>query len=79
MKKVIIGSVLMLSGLLGTAVLLAGTMANSYTLNGALSSFGNLSKYGLMPAFYSFVAISIFGITVASWGTFGIKKQEADV
>ncbi len=68
MKKVILGSVLLLAGLLSTAVLLAGTMTNTWTVNGQLSAFGNLSEYGLMPAFYVFSGTAVLGLVIAIWG-----------
>ena len=49
MKKVILGSMMFLAGLLSAAVLLAGTMANDWSVNGELSSFRNMVQYGLMP------------------------------
>lgn len=68
MKKVILGSVMFSAGLLSAAVLLAGTMSNDWTINGSLSSFWNLTQYGLMPAFYAFIGIAATGIAVAIWG-----------
>ncbi|RKI37617.1 hypothetical protein D7V86_22060 [bacterium D16-51] len=74
MKKVILGSIMFLAGLLSVAVLLAGTMANEWNVNGQLSSFWNISQYGLAPAFYIFVGIAILGISVAIWGVFEKEK-----
>ena len=74
MKKVVLGSMMFLAGLLSTAVLLAGTMANDWNVNGELSSFRNMAQYGLMPAFYVFVGIVILGICIAVWGVF--EKNE---
>ncbi len=74
MKKVILGSTMLLAGLLSTAMLLAGTMANEWTRNGQLSSFWNMSQYGLMPMFYIFIGIAIIGLAIAIWGIFEKSK-----
>jgi len=74
MKKVILGSAMTLAGLLSTAVLLSGTMANDWTINGQLSSFRNMSQYGLMPVFYTFIGIVIIGFAIAIWGIFEKKN-----
>ena len=73
MKKVILGSVMFLTGVLSIAVILAGTMANDWTLNGELSSIWNITNYGLMPALYILGGISIIGIALAVWGVFEKK------
>ena len=59
MKKVILGSMMFLAGLLSAVVLLAGTMANDWSVNGELSSFRNMVQYGLMPVFYIFIGVSV--------------------
>ena len=59
MKKVILGSMMFLAGLLSAVVLLAGTMANDWGVNGELSSFRNMVQYGLMPVFYIFIGVSV--------------------
>ena len=74
MKKVILGSIMFLSGLLSVAVLLAGTMANDWNVDGQLSAFHNMSQYGLKPAFYIFIGIAVLGFGVAIWGIF--EKSE---
>ncbi len=74
MKKVILGSAMFSAGSLSTAVLLAGTMSNDWRINGGLSSFWNLTQYGLMPAFYAFIGIAATGIAVAIWGMFEKKS-----
>ncbi len=73
MKKVILGSAMFLAGLLSTAILLAGTMANDLTINGMRSSIWNMSQYGLMPALYLFIGITILGLAIAMWGIFEKK------
>ena len=64
MKKVILSSIMFLSGLLSVAVLLAGTMANDWNVDGQLSAFHNMSPYGLKPAFYIFIGIAVLGFGV---------------
>ena len=73
MKKVILGSAMFLAGLLSAAILLAGTMANDLTVNGMRSSLWNMSQYGLMPALYIFIGITILGLAIAIWGIFERK------
>jgi hypothetical protein len=68
MKKVILGSLMFLAGLLSSALLLAGSMANTWTINGKMSSMWNISQYGLMPALYCFVAVVVIGLIIAIWG-----------
>lgn len=73
MKKVCLGSIMFLAGVLSVAVILAGSMANEWTVNGEFSAFWNISQYGLMPAIYVFVVISIIGVALAIWGVFEKK------
>ena len=70
MKKVVLGSAMLLAGLLSAAILLGGTMANDCTNNGMRSSIWNLSKYVLMPALCIFIGIAILGLVIAVWGIF---------
>ena len=74
MKKVVLGSVMMLAGVLGTAILLAGTMANNMTINGRFSFSWNLSSYGLIPALYVFIGIAVLGLAIGCWGLFDKKN-----
>ncbi len=73
MKKVILGSVLLLAGLLSAAILLAGTMLSGLSVNGQFSSFWTMSQYGLMPTFYIFAGIAVLGLGIAFWGIFEKK------
>lgn len=70
MKKLILGAMMFLAGLLSSAVLLAGSMANTWTIDGKRSSIWNISEYGLMPALYCFVIVAIIGLIIAVWGLF---------
>ena len=68
MKKVILGSMMFLTGSLSLAVLLGGSMANDGTINGCFSAFGNISKYGLTSVLHSFLAIAVIGFFIALGG-----------
>ena len=68
MKKLIFGGLMMLSGILGAAVLMAGTMSNTYSLNGEVSFLLSLSFYRLTPAFVIFIIIGIAGLLLGVWG-----------
>ena len=74
MKKVILGSTMFLTGVISVALILAGSMANEWTINGQFSSLWNISQYGLMPAIYIFIGISIVGLALAVWGIFDKKS-----
>lgn len=63
------------AGTLSLAVLLGGTMANDWTVNGQLSSFWNLSQYGLTPALFGFLAVAVIGLGIAVWGLFDKKDK----
>lgn len=68
MKKVILGSMMFLTGIISVALVLAGSMTNEWTVNGQFSSVWNISRYGLMPAVYVFAVIAVVGLAVAVWG-----------
>ena len=70
MKKVIFGGLLMLAGILSTALLLAGSMANDWTIGGEHSAIWNLSRYGLLPALYFFLVLTVVGAVIAIIGLF---------
>ena len=74
MKKVVLGSMVFLAGVLSTAVILAGSMANDWTINGRHSAFWNISRYGLMPATSIFLGIAVVGLILAVWGLFDKKN-----
>ena len=73
MKKVVLGSIMFLAGVISIALVLAGSMANEWTINGEYSSFWNISPYGLMSAIYIFIGIAIIGLVLAVWGLFDKK------
>lgn len=73
MKKVVLGSIMFLAGVISIALVLAGSMANEWTINGEYSSFWNISQYGLMSAIYIFIGIAIIGLVLAIWGLFDKK------
>ena len=74
MKKVILGSMMFLSGVLAVAMILAGAMASEWNVNGQLSALWNITQYGLMPAIVIFSIIAVIGLLFALWGVFE-KKQ----
>lgn len=74
MKKVVLGAMMFLTGLISVALILAGSMGNEWTINGQTSSLWNISQYGLMPAFYTFITIAIIGLALAIWGVIDKKS-----
>lgn len=73
MKKVILGSMMFLSGVISVALVLAGSMANEWTVNGQFSSLWNIRQYGLMPAIYVFGVIAVIGLVIAVCGLLNKK------
>lgn len=73
MKKVMLGSIMFLAGVISTALVFAGSMANEWTVNGEFSSFWNITQYGLMPVLYIFIGIALIGLVLAVWGLFDKK------
>lgn len=74
MKKVVLGSATLLSGVLAIAIIFAGAMSLEWNHNGQFSAIWNISQYGLMPSIYVFVAIAVIGLIVAVWGLFEKKE-----
>ena len=68
MKKVILGSAMILAGIISIAQVLAGSMANECAVNGAFPTLWTISQYGLMPTIYIFAGIAIIGFVLAAWG-----------
>lgn len=75
MKKVILGAMMLLCGILSSAVLLAGSMANEWTVNGQFSSLWNIKQYGLTPALFCFIGVAVVGLAIALWGLFDKKDK----
>ena len=73
MKKVILGSMMFLAGVISVALVLAGSMANEWTVNGQFSSLWNIQQYGLMPAIYGFGVIAVIGLVIAVCGLLNKK------
>lgn len=73
MKKVVLGSMMFLTGIISAALILAGSMGNEWTVNGQTSSLWNISQYGLMPALYTFIGIAIIGLVLGIWGVIDRK------
>ena len=68
MKKVLLGSLMFLAGLLSSAILIAGSIAHNDWINAELSVMDEISLYGLMPVLYTFIIITVIGIVIAGWG-----------
>ena len=75
MKKVILGSMMFLAGVISVALIFAGSMANEWTVNGRFSSLWNIQQYGLMPVVYIFSSIAVIGLVLAVWGLFDKNKR----
>lgn len=73
MKKVIMGSIVFLTGVLSLAVIVSGAMVHDWTIDGQHSVFWNLSRYGVMPILYGLTAIAVLGLIIAVWGLFEKK------
>lgn len=74
MKKVILGSIMFLAGVISVAMVLAGSMANEWTVNGRFSALWNIQQYGLMPVVYIFGGIAVIGLVLAIWGLLDKKN-----
>lgn len=74
MKKVVLGAIMFLAGLVSDAILLAAPVGMQWTHNGEVASaWWILSQHGLSPAFFLFAAIAIIGFIVALIGVFEKK------
>lgn len=74
MKKTILGSFMVLAGVISTALLMAGSMSQDWMIDGRYSFWWNLSQYGLTSAFYVFAAIAVVGLAIAVIGL--IEKKQ---
>lgn len=74
MKKVILGSIMFLAGVISVAMVLAGSMANEWTVNGRFSALWNIQQYGLMPVVYIFGSIAVIGLVLAILGLLDKKN-----
>ena len=68
MRKVIMGSIVFMAGLLSLAVLLAGTMASSASSTANWSAFWKLGYFGLTPFAWVFGGVAVMGLFLALWG-----------
>ena len=75
MKKVIFGGMMMLAGMISTAILMSGTMATGFFHNGRYSFVWGISKYQLTTPFVIFIIIAVIGIALSLWGLF--EKQDS--
>ena len=74
MKKVILGSMMVLAGIISMAVIFAGSMAQDWNINRQFSAIWNIQQFGLMPLVYMFAGVSIIGLVLAVWGL--IEKKD---
>ena len=68
MKKVILGSLLCMSGAISSALLIASAMTHDWINDGQYSYIWNLSRYGAMPVLLLFIIVAIVGLLVAIKG-----------
>ena len=68
MKKVVMGSMMFLAGLLSCSILIAGSTLKDIMINGKYSFLWNLSSLGLVPVTVLFSAIALAGFLIALWG-----------
>ncbi len=70
MKKVLLGSIMFLSGIISSSILLGLSMVQDWTIDGSHSFLWNLSQYGLVPLLSIFIIIAVVGLILALWGVF---------
>lgn len=73
MKKVVLGSVMFLGGILSVAIMLAGAMAYPQYIGETLSAIKTIQMYGIMPFVYIFAVIALIGLGLAVFGLFEKK------
>lgn len=74
MKKVILGGMMMLAGLISTAILMSGTMATGYRYTMLYSFSRVLRSYQLTTPLAIFIIIAVIGLALSLWGLF--EKQD---
>ena len=75
MKKVILGAMIMLSGIISIAILLAGTMATGFVHDGEYSFVWSLSQYKLTTPCIVFGIIAVLGFLLCLWGLMEKKDR----
>ena len=65
MKKIVFGSIMILAGVLASALLMAGSMSLDWGDGNGLKFLRVLSAYGLVNVFYIFVVMAIIGLLIA--------------
>ena len=79
MKKLILGGLMMLCGVIGISVLLIVAMFSFQslgTLNGSSSVFTYWNYHGVTSFFVSFMLLSVAGIVLGIWGL--IDKKDSN-
>lgn len=73
MKKVILGTSMLITGFLGVAIIVAATLACNYNLNGS-NNYADLWRlFGVTPFVIAFAVLGVAGMSVAIWGVFSKK------
>ena len=79
MKKIVFGGIMMLGGIISTALLLSGTMATGMQIamyhNGQYSFIWSLHQYQLIVPLIVFVIIAVVGFALSIWGLFDKKDK----
>ena len=74
MKKIILGGIMILAGIISSAILLSGTMATGFTHNREYSFAWSLSQYKLTTSLIIFIIIAVVGLALSIWGL--IEKEK---
>ena len=74
MKKILLGGIMILAGIISSAILLSGTMATGFTHNGEHSFVWSLSQYKLTTPLVIFIIITVVGFALSIWGL--IEKEK---
>ena len=70
MKKIILGTSMLITGFLGVALIVASTLACKYNLNGS-NNYADLWRlFGVTPFVIAFAVLGVIGLSVAIWGAF---------
>ena len=74
MKKVVLGSAVLLAGLLGAMLLLTAAMGSQWMALGQFDAFDILERYGLAPVFWLLLGAAAAGLVLAGLGLWERKK-----
>jgi hypothetical protein len=76
MKKIVLGGMMMIAGIISVTIIMTGTMATTidFLHNGSRSFFWNLNQFQLTAPFVFFIIIAVIGLALSIWGLF--EKQD---